>query len=576
MINAIATRAALLALTCSAHFLVAGAAHAVSAYPAQGRNGMVASAHHIATDVGVSVLRAGGNAVDAAVAVGYALAVTLPQAGNLGGGGFMVVRMADGRETMIDFREAAALAATRNMFLDSRGNIAGDAGERSWLGVAVPGTVAGLEKARAQFGTQPLKALVQPAIRIAREGFVLGQWDDVVHFESMLTELSASEPLVKRYFMNNGRPYRVGERFKQPALAQTLSSIAQQGPHVFYRGWIADEIVHASNLGGGILSKADFAKYQALDYTPVRCLYRGHEIISSAPPSSGGTSVCETLNILEGFPLGESGYRSTANLHSLVESLKLAFADRNLAMGDPRFVNNPVERLTSTGYASELRSRVSATRAAPSSEISSQPASAEQRHTTHFSVVDRFGNAVAITYSLGTWFGTGKIAGKAGFFLNDTMIGFAAKVGAPNVYGLVQGEANAIAPEKRPLSSLAPTVILKDGKVFMVVGAAGGPRIISGTVQAISNVIDFGMSVKDAVDADRIHHQWLPDTVFVEGQAVPPDVKKQMQRLGHHFTNDAPKTVLNMLDAIMVDPESGLMTGAHDNREPAGSAAGLP
>ncbi len=334
--------------------------------------------------------------------------------------------------------------------------------------------------------------------------------------------------------------------------------------------------MRASSKGGGILSNADFTRYQALDHAPVRCRYRGHEIISSAPPSSGGTSVCETLNILEGFPVGELGYRSSANLHTLVESLRLAFADRNLAMGDPRFVTNPIDRLTSTAYASALRTRISAGRATPSSEISAPPAPGEQKHTTHFGVVDKDGNAVAITYSLGQWFGTGKIAGKAGFFLNDTMIGFAAKVGAPNAYGLVQGEANAIAPEKRPLSSLAPTVILKDGKVFMVVGAAGGPRIISGTVQAISNVIDHGMSVKDAVDADRIHHQWLPDTVFVEGQAVPPDARKLLLGMGHRFTADAPNKVLNVLDAIVVDPKTGRMTGAHDNREPAGSAAGLP
>lgn len=561
-------------LACAAALLCGSAAHAISASPAEGKNGMVSSGHHLATEIGAEVLRKGGNAIDAAVAVGYALSVAMPNAGNIGGGGFMVVRMADGRETMIDFREAAPLAATRDMYLGSDGKIAGDAGAASWSGVAIPGTVAGLEHARQKFGSMPLKPLVLPAARLARDGYVLTQWDDVVAFGDKLTKFAQSDRYVAKYFLQNGKPFAVGERFKQPALAKTLSAIAEQGPGAFYTGWIADETVRASGQSGGILSKADFAKYRALEYTPVHCSYRGYDIVSSAPPSAGGVSVCETLNVMEGFPLAQWGYRSSAGLHALIETFRYAYADRNLEIGDPRFVKNETDRLISKEYAGQLRQMISPDRATKSSAVKGGSAKKESMNTTHYSVVDRQGNAVSVTYSLGLRFGTGKVAGDAGYFLNDTMIGFTAKVGAPNPFGLIQGAANGIEPEKRALSSMSPTVVLKDGKVFMVVGAMGGPRIISGTVQTIMNVIDYGMSVKDAVDADRIHHQWLPDTVYVEGQAVPPDAKKSLEALGHSFTLDTTE-VNNVVDAIVIDPKSGMMTGAHDNREPAGSAVGI-
>ncbi|MDO8774648.1 MAG: gamma-glutamyltransferase [Burkholderiaceae bacterium] len=561
-------------LVSCALFIAAGA-NAVSTAPAQGTNGMVATAHRLATDIGVTVLKQGGNAIDAAVAVGYALAVTMPNAGNLGGGGFMVVRMADGRETMIDFREAAPLAAAKNMYLDGDGKVTGDAGARSWSGVAVPGTVAGLEFARKKFGTMPHKPLVLPALKLAKEGHVLDQWDDVVALSDLLVKFAQSDRYVAKYFLNNGRPYKTGELFKQPALARTLQAIADQGPDAFYKGHIADETVRASKESGGILIKADFEKYQALEYQPVHCNYRGYQIVSAAPPSSGGISLCETLNVLEGFPLGEMGYRSAENLHYMVETFRFAFADRNLEIGDPRFVQNATERLISKEYATALRGQISATRATPSTEVKGGKPAKEASNTTHYSIVDRQGNAVALTYSLGLRYGTGKVAGDAGFFLNDTMIGFTAKVGAPNPFGLIQGEANAIAPEKRSLSSMTPTVVLKDGKVFMVTGAMGGPRIITGTIQAILNVIDYGMSVKDAVDSDRIHHQWLPDTVYVEGQAMPPDARKALEKIGHRLQKDDPKTVFNAVNAVVVDPKTGVMTGAHDNREPAGAAKGF-
>ncbi|MGH8759252.1 MAG: gamma-glutamyltransferase [Burkholderiales bacterium] len=554
-------------------FIGAGA-HAISSAPAQGVNGMVATGHRLATDIGVSVLKQGGNAIDAAVAVGYALAVTMPNAGNLGGGGFMVVRMADGRETMIDFREAAPLAASKNMYLDSDGKVTGDAGARSWSGVAVPGTVAGLEYARKKFGTMAHKPLVLPAVKLAKDGHVLDQWDDVVSMGNMVAKFAQSDRYVAKYFLNNGQPYKTGELFKQPALARTMQVLADEGPDAFYKGRIADETVRASKESGGILVKADFEKYSALEYKPVHCDYRGYQIVSAAPPSSGGISLCETLNVLEGFPLSQMGYRSADSLHYMVETFRFAFADRNIEIGDPRYVQNATERLISKEYATALRAQISANRATPSSEIKGGKPVKESSNTTHFSIVDRQGNAVAVTYSLGLRWGTGKVAGDGGFFLNDTMIGFTAKVGAPNPFGLIQGEANAIAPEKRSLSSMTPTVVLKNGKVFMVAGAMGGPRIITGTIQAILNVVDYGMSVKDAVDSDRIHHQWLPDTVYVEGQAVPPDAKKVLEKYGHKLKIDDPNEVNNAVNAIVVDPKTGLMTGAHDNREPAGAAKG--
>lgn len=562
-------------IAASAALFCATSASALSSHPAAGNGGMVVSGHRLATEVGIEVLRNGGNAVDAAVAVGYSLAVTMPNAGNLGGGGFMVVRMADGRETMIDFREAAPLAASRDMYLDKTGAVANEAGARSWSGVAVPGTVAGLEHARRKFGTLPLKPLVEPAVRLAKDGYVLGQWDDVVDMGGMLKQFAVTDKYVAKYFLNHGKPYVAGQRFAQPALAKTLSMIASDGADAFYNGWIARETVRASKESGGLLATADFSKYRALEYKPVHCDYRGYQIVSAAPPSSGGISLCESLNVLEGVPLGKLGYQSSQSLHYLIETLRYAFADRNLEIGDPRFVQNAVDRLISKQYAGELRARIHAERAELSANVKGGSAQRESANTTHYTVVDRAGNAVSVTYSLGLRFGTGKVAGDAGFFLNDTMIGFTAKVGAPNAFGLIQGEANAIAPEKRSLSSMTPTVILKDGKVFMVVGAMGGPRIISGTLQAILNVIDYGMSVKDAVDADRIHQQWLPDTVYVEGRAIPPDARKTLESMGHKFTQDKPDVVSNAVTAIVVDPGTGVMTGAHDNREPAGAALGF-
>jgi gamma-glutamyltranspeptidase/glutathione hydrolase len=545
---------------------------AVSPPPAKGTQGMVVTSHKLATEIGIDILKKGGNAVDAAVAVGYALAVTLPNAGNIGGGGFMIIRMADGRETMIDFREAAPLAASRDMYLDKNGNVKRDILSKSWMAAAIPGTVAGLELARAKYGSMPPKPLVSPSIKLAQEGYHLNEWDSIVELGDALVKAAEKDQYVGRFFLKEGKPYKSGDLFKQPAIGRSLGIIADQGPQAFYRGWIAEEILRASQMGGGIFSKGDLEKYQAIERKPIRSDYRGFQIISSAPPSSGGIVLCETLNVLEGFPLKQMGFHSAESVHFLVEALRRSFADRNIELGDPGFVTNPIENLISKDYAAKLRSSIEKNQATPSSQIKGGKPKKEGKETTHYSVMDKQGNAVAVTYSLGRNFGTGKIAGEAGFFLNDTMQGFTAKVGIPNVFGLLQGEANAIAPGKRPLSSMTPTIILKDGRVFMVTGSPGGPRIITTTLHTILNVIDYGMNVQEAVDAPRVHHQWMPDTVYVEPNALSPDTKRILEKMGHRF--EVQENKWSLADSIVIDPITGVMQGAHDNRIPSGAAIG--
>jgi gamma-glutamyltranspeptidase/glutathione hydrolase len=547
-------------------------AFAVSPPPAKGTQGMVVTSHRLATEIGIDILKKGGNAVDAAVAIGYALAVTLPNAGNIGGGGFMIIRMADGRETMIDFREAAPLAAYRDMYLDKNGNIKKEILSKSWMAAAIPGTVAGLELARAKYGTMPPKPLVSPSIKLAQDGYLLNEWDSVVELGDMLVKAAENDPYVGRFFLKEGKPYKAGDLFKQPAIARSLEVIADQGPQAFYRGWIAEEIIRASKMGGGIFGKADLEQYQAIERKPIRSDYQGFQIISSAPPSSGGIVLCETLNVLEGFPLKQLGFRSAEGVHFLVEALRRSFADRNIELGDPGFVTNPIQNLISKDYAAKLASSIDKNQATPSSRIKGGTPKKEGKETTHYSVVDKQRNAVAVTYSLGRNFGASKIAGEAGFFLNDTMQGFTAKVGTPNVFGLLQGEANAIAPGKRPLSSMTPTVILKDGKVFMVTGSPGGPRIITTTLHTILNVIDYGMNVQEAVDAPRVHHQWMPDIVYVEPNALSPDTKRILEKMGHRFVVQEYKW--SLADSIVIDPITGAMQGAHDNRIPSGAAIG--
>lgn len=494
------------------------------------------SAHALATDVGVEVLREGGNAVDAAVAVGYALAVVYPQAGNIGGGGFMTLHLADGRSTFLDFREKAPRAATATMFQDSTGAAVPALSTDSWLAIGVPGTVLGLETARVRYGTLSRAKLMAPAIRLAGEGFVLGQGDaGVMALESAKL---ARDPDAAAVFLPRGKPLTKGDRLVQSHLAATLLSIANAGPDAFYRGPIAAAFVAAVTKGGGILTVDDFARYRVRELKPIECNYRGYQVVSAPPPSSGGTSICETLNILSGYDLAAMGFHSAAEVHVLVEALRRAFVDRNNKLGDPDFVVNPVADLLDPAYAARLRSEIAPERATPSSTLGPPQPAHEGKSTTQYDVVDAKGNAVSVTYTLNDWFGAHRVAGSTGVVVNDEMDDFTSKPGSPNMFGLVQGAANAVAPGKTPLSSMSPTILLRDGKVAAVIGSPGGSRIITITLEAIINMVDHGMNVQEAIDAPRIHEQWLPDTVALEPFALSPDTRRILEHNGYAFSDE--------------------------------------
>jgi gamma-glutamyltranspeptidase/glutathione hydrolase len=547
----------------------AGPADWRDARPVRERHAMVVSAQHLATAAGVSILRQGGNAVDAAVAVGYALAVVHPCCGNIGGGGFMTVHLADGGDLFLDFRERAPLRAYATLFQDKRGNVVKGLSTNSYLGVGTPGTVMGLDTALAKYGTMPLPKVMAPAIALAEQGFVLTQGD--VNIMDRRAKDFAKAPNVASIFLNRGRPWRAGERLVQPQLAKTLRLIASRGSDAFYKGSIAQRIVAASKAKGGLFTMRDFAEYKVRWDKPVRCNYRGYTIVSAPPPSSGGTTICEILQVLQAYPMAKWGYGSVEATHYLVEAERHAFADRNTELGDPDFVANPVARLISPAHAEAIRTRIAADRATPSSEVKGGAISSEGTHTTHYSVVDSRGNAVSVTYTLNLLFGIAQMAGDTGFFLNDEMDDFTSKPGVPNAFGLVQGKANAVAPGKRPLSSMSPTIVLRNGKLFMVTGSPGGSTIISTTLESILNVADFGMNIQQAVNAPRIHHQWLPDEVMVEKDYLTPETRRKLEAMGYHF-HDVPAWGAD--EAILVEPGQGMIEGANDKRRPAGLAAG--
>jgi gamma-glutamyltranspeptidase/glutathione hydrolase len=490
---------------------------------------MVSSNSELASRAGVEILKRGGNAVDAAVATGFALAVTHPAAGNLGGGGFMVIRMADGRNAAIDYREIAPLAATRNMYLDADGKLT-DKSVIGPLASGVPGSVAGMSAALAKFGNLPLKEVIAPAIRLARDGFVVDS--------ALYRSLRGSSRKITRFdgaavFFPGGEPVQPGTRLVQPALARTLQAIADGGPDAFYKGAIADSIAAQMKRDGGIITKADLADYKPMWRTPIESTYRGYSIIAMPPSSSGGITTVETLNILETFdklpPFGSAEYD-----HLVVEAFRRAFIDRNTRLGDPAFVNVPVAELTSKSYAKELASTIKADRA---SRTPSFAASArEPMHTTHYSVADSKGNAVATTTTINSSYGSGVYISGAGIFMNNEMDDFSAQPGHANQFGLVQGEANAIVPGKRMLSAMSPTVVLDgDGKLFLVIGAAGGPTIITATTQIILNAIDNHMTLADAMRAPRLHQQAWPDSVFYERGGISPATLDSLQAMGHRF-----------------------------------------
>jgi len=494
--------------------------------PVVAKKGMVVSASRIASEVGVQILKKGGNAVDAAVATAFALAVTYPQAGNIGGGGFMLIRLADsGKVIFIDYRERAPYKASR--------------------------------------GTMSLPEVMAPAIRLAEEGFVVDRFL-ARSFARRAKDFSQFESTAKVFLKKDGTTYSEGEVFRQPDLARTLRLIAEKGPDAFYRGEIADLIVREMKRGGGLITKKDLAEYRAVVREPVVGNYRGYTVYSAPPPSSGGICLLELLNILEGYDLKGMGFGSSATISLMAEAEKLVYADRAEFLGDPDFVKMPVSGLISKKYASFLRKKISLARAMPSTKVShGNPWMFEDEETTHFSVVDERGNAVSNTYTLNGSFGSMVVVDGAGFLLNNEMDDFSIKPGYPNIYGLVGGEANAIAPGKRMLSSMTPTIITKGGKLFMVIGSPGGSTIITTVLQVILNVIDHGMNIQQAIDAPRVHHQWLPDVLFVEPFAIPKDVKNALLKRGYKIKL---RSSIGDAQGILIDQRTGEITGGSDPR----------
>jgi len=551
---------------------------AASLAPVAAEHGMVVTAQHLATQVGVDVLKQGGNAIDAAVAVGYALAVVYPAAGNLGGGGFMTLQLADGQKTFLDFREKAPLAATANMYLGQDGNVVKGLSTDGHLAVGVPGSVSGLEYARQKYGTRDRAQLLKPAIELAQQGFNLTQGDiDILH---TATAAFGKDKASGAIFLKHGQPFKVGDKLVQKDLAKTLQRISHRGTSGFYQGPVAAALVKSSQSGGGILTQADLDQYRTRELAPIECDYRGYHVVSAPPPSSGGVVICEMLNILEGYPLKELGFRSAQSVHYQIEAMRYAYVDRNSYLGDPDFVTNPVDRLTDKAYAAQIRAVIDPNRAAISKELRPGVAPHEGSNTTHYSIADRWGNAVAVTYTLNDWFGTKITAAGTGVLLNNEMDDFTAKVGVPNLYGLVQGQANAIAPGKRPLSSMSPTIVNKDGKPVLVLGTPGGSRIITAVLLTLLNTIDYGMTVQEAVDAPRFHQQWLPDLTSVEAFAFSPDTRTLLEAAGHKL---GPAQPANHMAAILIGaPALGgkpvgknRFYGANDPRRNSGLALGF-
>ncbi len=565
--------------------------HAADPEPVAGSGGMVVSAHRLASAAGADILRRGGNAVDAAVAVGYALAVVYPQAGNIGGGGFMTLRLADGRTTFLDFRERAPAAATATMFQDAGGNVVPGRSTDSWLAVGVPGTVMGLEAARIRYGTMPRATLMAPAIELARRGYVLGQGEAGV----MALEAPglARDPGARHVFQPKGVPLTKGDRLVQTDLANTLAAISARGPDAFYRGATATAIAAASHAGGGILTTADFASYKVRELRPIECDYRGYHIVSAPPPSSGGVAICETLGILQGYDLAAMGWHSAAEVHVMVEALRRVYVDRNNKLGDPDFVRNPVAALLDPAYTANLRSSIDPVRATPSATLGPAQPAHEGHNTTHYDALDAAGNAVAVTYTLNDWFGAHRVAAGTGIVLNNEMDDFSAKPGTPNMFGLIEGANNAVAPGKTPLSSMSPTIVTRNGKVALIIGSPGGSRIITITLEAIINMVDHGMDVQAAIDAPRIHEQWLPDVVYLEPLALSADTRKLLSERGYSFADETPWGIaegivtgapqLGPVEAqarrdlsVSRPPLAGAtMFGGHDVRDGSGAAVAV-
>jgi gamma-glutamyltranspeptidase/glutathione hydrolase len=563
---------------------VAPALWASGMRPAHAPHAMVASVHELASQAGVEMMQAGGNAVDAAVATGFALAVVHPQAGNLGGGGFLLLRMANGETHFLDYREKAPAAATRDMYLDAQGKVIRHASTVGYRAIAVPGSVAGLVYAQKKWGKLPLERVMAPALKLAREGFALS-YEDARSFRDPdyhLGEFAESKRIFQRGGQRDVNYYQPGEIFRQPELAATLERIAKD-PDDFYHGKLAQELAGAVQKGGGLMTAADLAAYEVKEREPVRGSYRGYEIISTPPPSSGGIALIEILNILEGYDLRRLGSRSADSMHLTAEAFRRAFFDRAEFLGDPDFATIPVAQLMDKKYAAAWRESLNPAHASASAELhrpafreldryagkGPRRAPRERVHTTHYSVVDAEGNAVAVTTTLNDSFGSAVTAQGLGFLLNNEMDDFTTKPGVPNIYGLIQGPANAIGGGKRPLSSMMPTMVAKDGKLFLVLGSPGGSTIISTVANILMGVVDYGMNIQEAVNAPRFHHQWLEDALYLERGRFSPDTLRLLEARGHKVRAEAPWGAQDLWgdgECIEIDLKTGERLGASDAR----------
>jgi gamma-glutamyltranspeptidase/glutathione hydrolase len=550
----------------------ATSAFAVLRDPVVARHGMVASTSGIASRVGADVMKKGGNAVDAAVAVALTMAVTWPAAGNLGGGGFMLIRMADGTSEAIDYREVAPLAASRDMYLDANGNVIKGASIDGYKAVGVPGTIAGLMLVHKRYGKLKWGELVEPARKLAAEGFIVTPFlDGVLHDADTLRKMNPW-PESRRIFLRDGHIYTMGERFKQPELAATLARI-QKNPRDFYEGITARRIVADMRAHGGLITMKDLREYKPVVREPLHGSYRGHDFIVMPPPSSGSVAIIQMLHMLEHYDVASMGWQSARYLHLLTEVMRRAFADRAEFLGDPDFNKMPIAALTSAAYAEERRKSIDLDRASSSKDIrAGNPAPFEKTDTTHFSIVDGDGNMVSNTYTLNDWFGSGVTAKGTGVLLNNEMDDFTSHPGVANDYQLIQSEKNAIAPKKRPLSSMVPLIMLDHGKPWLAVGAAGGPRIISTVLEIVLSVADFHINIQEAIDAGRIHHQWMPDEIYWEPEGTNPDTRAILEKMGHKFREKGLDHISDA-NAVMIDPKTGLRQGGSDARRD-GAAVG--
>jgi gamma-glutamyltranspeptidase/glutathione hydrolase len=552
-----------------------------STQPVHTQHGIVVSVHELASRAGVEIMQAGGNAVDAAVATGFALAVVHPAAGNIGGGGFMLVRMADGKTHFLDYREKAPAAAKADMYLDAQGNVIENASEIGYKAIGVPGSVAGMVYAEQKFGKLTLKQVMAPAIRLAREGYPLSWGEARDLHDKYLTQFAES----RRIFQRDGNYYHPGEIFHQPDLARTLERIAAK-PDDFYHGRLAGELAAVMQKGGSLITADDLAHYEVKEREPIRGTYRGYEVISAPPPSSGGTVLIESLNILEGYDLGKLESRSAQSIHFTTEAFRRAFFDRAEFLGDPDFAKIPVAQLIDKKYGAAWRDSIDDAHATASKDLKrpsifselEQYAAAhpqalgihESPHTTHYSVVDAAGNAVAVTTTINDWFGSRVTADGLGFLMNDEMDDFSSKPGVPNSDGLIQGAANAIGPGKRPLSSMTPTIVVHDGKTFLVLGSPGSSKIITTVANVLMGVVDYGMNIQEAVDAPRFHNQWLPDVLNVE-QWFSPDTVSVLQKMGYNvefgsYDGGDVSPYWSDAECIAIDPKTGERLGASDYR----------